>query len=430
MEKYLKQTLKIVNEESILFCFTEKIDICEDSISSLFKSDYQTFHFQYSKNLKYIGINKCLEYNLKSKTELLDLKKINFNAHKFGLNKNEDLKFFGGIAFNMNKNSSYPWESIPVGRFILPEILITYKEQEYFISFYKMINKKSHLEKIINKYKSVINDLKKNIDLKNNIQFQKYFPNRKEYKKTFNQLIDNIDKKIINKVVLSRMKIFSSINKCTIKKLPSNCTNFHIDFIKSQRFLGSTPEKLIEVENKKFSTHALAGTLRKSESKMDLKKFLKNKKEINEHQYVVKDLLNKLNKLSDNINSIDEPGILELEHLYHLNTPINGTLKVDTHVLDLLYDLYPTPAVLGEPSNQAINMILENENFDRGWYAGCVGWFNLSGDGRFDVSIRSALQIENKLYCFAGSGLINQAIEDYEWNETQAKFQHILSLIN
>ena len=430
MEKYLKQTLKIVNEESILFCFTEKIDICEDSISSLFKSDYQTFHFQYSKNLKYIGINKCLEYNLKSKTELLDLKKINFNAHKFGLNKNEDLKFFGGIAFNMNKNSSYPWESIPVGRFILPEILITYKEQEYFISFYKMINKKSHLEKIINKYKSVINDLKKNIDLKNNIQFQKDFPNRKEYKKTFNQLIDNIDKKIINKVVLSRMKIFSSINKCTIKKLPSNCTNFHIDFIKSQRFLGSTPEKLIEVENKKFSTHALAGTLRKSESKMDLKKFLKNKKEINEHQYVVKDLLNKLNKLSDNINSIDEPGILELEHLYHLNTPINGTLKVDTHVLDLLYDLYPTPAVLGEPSNQAINMILENENFDRGWYAGCVGWFNLSGDGRFDVSIRSALQIENKLYCFAGSGLINQAIEDYEWNETQAKFQHILSLIN
>ena len=163
---------------------------------------------------------------------------------------------------------------------------------------------------------------------------------------------------------------------------------------------------------------------------MDLKKFLKNKKEINEHQYVVKDLLNKLNKLSDNINSIDEPGILELEHLYHLNTPINGTLKVDTHVLDLLYDLYPTPAVLGEPSNQAINMILENENFDRGWYAGCVGWFNLSGDGRFDVSIRSALQIENKLYCFAGSGLINQAIEDYEWNETQTKFQHILSLIN
>ena len=69
MEKYLKQTLKIVNEESILFCFTEKIDICEDSISSLFKSDYQTFHFQYSKNLKYIGINKCLEYNLKSKRE-------------------------------------------------------------------------------------------------------------------------------------------------------------------------------------------------------------------------------------------------------------------------------------------------------------------------------------------------------------------------
>ena len=136
MEKYLKQTLKIINEESVLFCFTEKIDLSEDSILSLFKSDYQTFHFQYSENLKYIGINKCLEYNLKSKREQLDLKKINFNAHKFGLNKNEDLKFFGGIAFNMNKNPSYPWASIPVGKFILPEILITYKEQEYFCLLY------------------------------------------------------------------------------------------------------------------------------------------------------------------------------------------------------------------------------------------------------------------------------------------------------
>ena len=44
----------------------------------------------------------------------------------------------------------------------------------------------------------------------------------------------------------------------------------------------------------KFITHALAGTLRKNQNKIKINDFLKNKKELNEHKFVIDDLLTTL----------------------------------------------------------------------------------------------------------------------------------------
>ena len=76
-----------------------------------------------------------------------------------------------------------------------------------------------------------------------------------------------------------------------------------------------------------LGTTLIAGTLRKNQKNLDLKNFLHNKKELSEHQYVITDLINKLKKFSDDIIFSKKPEILELEHLYHLNTPIKGILK-------------------------------------------------------------------------------------------------------
>ena len=60
----------------------------------------------------------------------------------------------------------------------------------------------------------------------------------------------------------------------------------------------------------------------------------------------------------------------------------------------------------------------------------CIGWFDLKGDGRFDVSIRSGLISENRIYLFSGGGIVQESIENNEWNETESKFQHLLSKLN
>ena len=428
--KYLEQALKLIKNKSILFRYTEEIDFNTEFIFSIFNSSHQTFRFNYSSDIEYIGIDRCVEYELHSKEELRNLKKVKLSVHSFGGEINGDLKIFGGVAFNMNTNLQGAWEGVPAGLFIIPKMLITKKDSHYVTTYHHVLDKNSDIQKIIYDYKSIIYDLQKNHSIQNNIKFEKDFPNREQYTKIFNTLADIINNDLINKVVLSRTKIYATSSKCILKRNILHCTNFHIDLIGDRRFIGSTPEKIIEVNNKEFNTNAIAGTLRKNQENLDLKKFLANKKELSEHQYVVKDLINKLKKFSDNIIFSKKPELLELEHLYHLNTPIRGILRINSHILDLLYYLYPTPAVLGTPEDKALDIIIRNEPFDRGWYSGCVGWFDSRGNGRFDVSIRSAFQKNNKLYSYAGSGLIKNAYEEYEWKETQVKFQHLLSLID
>ena len=128
---YLKQTLNLVKNKRILFRYKEKINLSRDSIASIFNSNYQTFRFYYSDEIEYIGIGRCLEYNIYSKEDLEKLKKNKLKIHSFGKNKNQDLKIFGGVAFNIKANLKEPWDGIPPGLFIIPEILIT-KQKSYY----------------------------------------------------------------------------------------------------------------------------------------------------------------------------------------------------------------------------------------------------------------------------------------------------------
>ena len=124
-----------------------------------------------------------------------------------------------------------------------------------------------------------------------------------------------------------------------------------------------------------------------------------------------------------------KPENLELKDLFHLSTPISGSLKKNIHILDLLFKLYPTPAVLGLPKKDALSLITKYEVINRGWYGGCIGWFDLEGGGRFDVSIRSALQNKDAVYFYAGGGILKESIADKEWLETESKFLLLLSAI-
>ena len=140
--KYLKQALGLIKNKGVLFRYTEKINFNADFVISILNSDFQTFRFSYSDELEYIGIDKCIEYQLHSKKELKELKElinVKLPVHSFGENINEDLKVFGGVAFNMNADLKEPWDGIPSGLFIIPKILITKKNKHYFISYYHSI---------------------------------------------------------------------------------------------------------------------------------------------------------------------------------------------------------------------------------------------------------------------------------------------------
>ena len=71
--------------------------------------------------------------------------------------------------------------------------------------------------------------------------------------------------------------------------------------------------------------------------------------------------------------------------------------------------------------------ISENEGFDRGWYAGPVGWVDARGDGEWYLGIRSAIVKGSSARLFAGVGIVADSEPAAELAETQLKLQAFLA---
>ena len=91
--------------------------------------------------------------------------------------------------------------------------------------------------------------------------------------------------------------------------------------------------------------------------------------------------------------------------------------------------LHPTPAVCGWPRDAALALIAEHEGFDRGRYAGAVGWVDAAGNGTWAVGIRCAEIDGATARVFAGNGIVADSDPDTELAETQAKLQAMLSAL-
>ena len=91
-----------------------------------------------------------------------------------------------------------------------------------------------------------------------------------------------------------------------------------------------------------------------------------------------------------------------LSNVQHLETRIRAQLERERPIQELVAGLHPTPAVGGMPSRSALTWLGQSEDLDRGWYAGPVGFSDLSGNGVYVVAIRSALLRGDRAWAFAG----------------------------
>jgi isochorismate synthase EntC len=98
--------------------------------------------------------------------------------------------------------------------------------------------------------------------------------------------------------------------------------------------------------------------------------------------------------------------------------------------VELAGRLHPTPAVGGEPREVAVKLIPALEGLDRGWYAGTVGWTDLSEDGEFCVAIRCALIRGRVAHLYAGNGIVRDSVPADELAETEVKLQALLPLLS
>lgn len=69
------------------------------------------------------------------------------------------------------------------------------------------------------------------------------------------------------------------------------------------------------------------------------------------------------------------------------------------------------------------------EGLDRGWYAGPVGWTDVTGDGEFCVALRCALLRGPVAQLYAGCGIVRDSDPAAELAESEVKLEALLPLL-
>jgi len=198
-------------------------------------------------------------------------------------------------------------------------------------------------------------------------------------------------------------------------------------------FLGATPERLVRVEGRRFRTAAIAGTIGRgadaAEDERLGRDLLASEKDREEHAIVVAFIRELLTPLAERITVAPSPSVMTLRFVQHLATEIEGTLPDDAGLLALGERLHPTPAVGGAPREAALTMIDEHEGFERGWYAGPVGWLNGAGDGELCVGLRCGIVDRTRATLFAGCGIVADSDPAREWEESRIKLRAVVSAL-
>jgi salicylate biosynthesis isochorismate synthase/menaquinone-specific isochorismate synthase len=198
-------------------------------------------------------------------------------------------------------------------------------------------------------------------------------------------------------------------------------------------FVGASPELLARREGQRASTVALAGSTRRSaDPAVDDhlgEQLLRSAKDREEQAIVARRIERALLPHAVWVTAAEEPVVARMANIQHLATPIRAQLRDPVSAVELAGLLHPTPAVGGEPLQDAAPLIPALEGLDRGWYAGPLGWTDAAEDGEFCVALRCALLRGPLAHCYAGVGVVRDSDPAAELAETEVKLQALLPVL-
>ncbi|GAC78262.1 isochorismate synthase [Gordonia malaquae] len=245
----------------------------------------------------------------------------------------------------------------------------------------------------------------------------------------------------VEKAVLARYRDLSCTEPCDPLAIAGRLAAdnpaayvFALPVADGRHLVGASPELLIAKSGTSVRSHPLAGSARRSpDSATDRARadaLTASEKDRREHAYVVDAICDVLAPYCARL-SAPEPGLLGTDSMWHLGTEITAELRdPELPVGELAALLHPTPAVCGTPRMAAYDLISEAESFDRGFFAGAVGWSDAHGDGEWAVSIRCGDVWSDRIRAYAGAGIVVGSEPDAELAETSGKLSTFLAAVS
>ncbi|MBD8702637.1 isochorismate synthase [Frigoribacterium sp. CFBP 13712] len=245
--------------------------------------------------------------------------------------------------------------------------------------------------------------------------------------------VEAIEHRDVSKVVLARDLVGRIPAEADLRLVAAtlltaypDCYTFAVDGL-----IGASPETLVRTERGEVTARVLAGSAARgvdaASDERAAHALATSPKDLDEHSYALRSLLLSLGRHADGIVTAEQPFTLKLPNLWHLASDVRGRLTDGSSSLDLIASLHPTAAVAGTPTQEALALIRELEPFDRGRYAGPVGWVGADGDGEWAIALRCAqVSPDGTVRAFAGAGIVADSVPDREVAETRMKFQPVV----
>ena len=327
---------------------------------------------------------------------------------------------FGSLFFDIDKNiKSNLWKDFEQAEFTFTNSLLRYENNKLSI-----INDNDNLKSYFSNCSKYNNNRGNSKSSLKNIKYE-------QWKNLVEKAKKEINNSNLEKIVVAEMKRESVDNfdlKSTIlymiEKYP-NCTTY-LYKMKDSIFFGSTPEMIFEYTNKILKTEAIAGSIpNKGEKTEEIKRKFENTTLIEEHKIVSEYIEKQLLKISSNKITRSDLEVKKLNNINHLQSKIEVEIK-DNNFFEFISLLHPSPALAGFPVNDAKKWIKNNENFDRGLYAGSIGYVE-NDNSNFYAALRCAMynNSRSEIVSFAGNGIVKDSKVNYEIDELNSKFKAI-----
>lgn len=347
-------------------------------------------------------------------------------------------RLLGGFAFHADGEPRDPWRGFDAARFVLPRIQVTRHDGRTWMTA-AVTGPDADAESAEAALETAVRRVSETPTTHSpppGIANVRRTPTKAEWRAKVRDVLGRIEVGEVEKVVLAgtltarlRGPFRLADTLARMEEASPGCYRFAIDPGLGAAFFGATPERLITRRDRHVETEALAGSVGRGGTTQEddrlTRRLVDSTRIRHEHDLVADAIRDGLGDLATEL-SVGDLGVRKLGSVQHLETPIEGTLREPAHVLELVAALHPTPAVGGLPPDAAQDLIRGSESFDRGWYAGPIGWFDAEGDGTFAVGIRSALVSGEVATLYAGNGIVRDSDPAEEWDELQLKYRPML----
>ncbi len=200
--------------------------------------------------------------------------------------------------------------------------------------------------------------------------------------------------------------------------------------------VGSSPEILVRLEGERIDVRPIAGTRWRGQTPEEDRQLevdlLADPKERAEHLMLVDLGRNDVGRVAQ-IGSVavDEYAVVErYSHVMHIVSNVHGTLRPGLDWLDVLRATFPAGTLSGAPKVRAMEIIDELEPVRRGFFGGCVGYLDYSGNMDLAITIRTMVAKDGKITLQAGAGVVVDSTPEYEFEETLNKARAVLTAID